>query len=244
MGSTSARPRAGEHDRKRGIRNVRMSKPAGPGVMRASIVLVSHTGQRGRGRVVMMLALDQAGALQNSQSPVAAVNGAVMEPPWTTIHFGTVPFCSVHQHKQLTKRRPRFISHGAGVPRDRRRAGGPLETCGGGAMVTKRGAPHGESPVSRASLVEAYIAALPFAPGRYRRGSRRRLPRRGGRRDRAGERTIARYFFKPLHVELLLNSSSRPLVGNTTFLGCTVVSPRLPPGTGFLSSETGAPKPA
>jgi hypothetical protein len=116
--------------------------------MRASIVLVSHTGQRGRGRVVMMLALDQAAALQNSQSPVAAVNGAVME---TTLDYNPLWHCfillsSSTIHKQLTKRRPRFISHGAGVPRDRRRAGGPLETCGGGAMVTKRRAPHGESP--------------------------------------------------------------------------------------------------
>jgi len=51
-----------------------MSKPQGPGVMRASIILVWHAGQSGRWMIIM-LALDQAGALQNSQSPIDAVNG-------------------------------------------------------------------------------------------------------------------------------------------------------------------------
>jgi hypothetical protein len=40
-------------------------------VISASMVLVWHAGQGGR-RLIMMLALDQAGALQNSQSPVGA----------------------------------------------------------------------------------------------------------------------------------------------------------------------------
>ena len=42
----------------------------GPGVINASMVLVWHAGQGGR-RIIMMLALDQAGA-QHSQSPVDA----------------------------------------------------------------------------------------------------------------------------------------------------------------------------
>jgi len=49
-------------------------KPDGPGVISASMVLVWHAGQGGR-RIIMMLALDQAGALQNSQSPVDAGAG-------------------------------------------------------------------------------------------------------------------------------------------------------------------------
>ena len=50
--------------------NVRISKPDGPGVISASMVLVWHAGQGGR-RIIMMLALDQAGA-QHSPSPVGA----------------------------------------------------------------------------------------------------------------------------------------------------------------------------
>jgi hypothetical protein len=57
-----------------GHSNVRISKPEGPDVMRANMVLVWQAGQGGR-RIIMMLALDQAGALQNSQSPVDAVTG-------------------------------------------------------------------------------------------------------------------------------------------------------------------------
>jgi hypothetical protein len=63
--------------------NVRISKPDGPGVISASMVIVWHAGQGGR-RIIMMLALDQAGALQNSQSPVDAErvgDQATMDPP-------------------------------------------------------------------------------------------------------------------------------------------------------------------
>jgi hypothetical protein len=49
-----------------------MSKPDGPGVIRASIVVLWHFGHGGLG-MVMMLALNQAGALQNSQSPLTAI---------------------------------------------------------------------------------------------------------------------------------------------------------------------------
>ena len=41
--------------------------------MRASLVLVWHAGQSGRW--IIMLALDQAGALQNYQLPIDAVMG-------------------------------------------------------------------------------------------------------------------------------------------------------------------------
>lgn len=51
-----------------------MSKPEGPGVMRASMVLVWHAGQGGR-RMIMMLRLGSGGSVQNSQSPVDAVMG-------------------------------------------------------------------------------------------------------------------------------------------------------------------------
>jgi hypothetical protein len=58
---------------------VRMSKPARPEVICASIVLVSHLGQGGR-LMIMVLALDEAGALPNSQSPMGAIGGTVMGP--------------------------------------------------------------------------------------------------------------------------------------------------------------------
>ena len=48
-----------------------MSKPIGPGVTRANTVLAWQVGQSGRRGMIMMLSpLVQAGALQNSQSPV------------------------------------------------------------------------------------------------------------------------------------------------------------------------------
>jgi hypothetical protein len=55
-----------------GYSNVRMSKPAGPAVMRANMVLAWRAGQRGR-RMIMMLR-HQAGA-QHSQSPIDADKG-------------------------------------------------------------------------------------------------------------------------------------------------------------------------
>ena len=58
-----------------------MSKPIGPGVTRANMVLVWHMGQSGRLMVMMLSPLVQAGALQNSQSPVDT-EGAVMGAPW------------------------------------------------------------------------------------------------------------------------------------------------------------------
>ena len=51
----------------------------GPGVTRANMVRVWHAGQSGRMMVMMLSPLVQAGALQNSQSPVVT-EGAVMEP--------------------------------------------------------------------------------------------------------------------------------------------------------------------
>jgi hypothetical protein len=42
----------------------------GPGVTRANLVLVWHAGQSGRLMIMMLRLLVQAGALQNSQSPV------------------------------------------------------------------------------------------------------------------------------------------------------------------------------
>ena len=51
------------------------------GVTRANMVLVWHKGQGGRRKVMMLSPLVQAGALQNSQSPVDT-EGAVMEPAW------------------------------------------------------------------------------------------------------------------------------------------------------------------
>jgi len=53
-----------------------MSKPDDPGVIRANIVVVWHFGQGGRGKVIMGLALDEAGA-QHSLSPVDTEGGAV-----------------------------------------------------------------------------------------------------------------------------------------------------------------------
>src|SRR6476620_2484397 len=61
-----------------------MSKPMGPGVIRASTVLVWHVGQIGRRMGMMLSPLVQAGALQNSQSPVDTEGGGdepTVEPP-------------------------------------------------------------------------------------------------------------------------------------------------------------------
>ena len=60
-----------------------MSKPIGPGVTRANLVLVWHKGQSGRRMFMMLSPLVQAGALQNSQSPVDTEgdgDGASMGP--------------------------------------------------------------------------------------------------------------------------------------------------------------------
>jgi len=59
-----------------------MSKPMGPSVTRANTVLVWHVGQIGRRMGMMLSPLVQAGALQDSQSPVDT-EGAVM------VHRGT-----------------------------------------------------------------------------------------------------------------------------------------------------------
>jgi hypothetical protein len=56
---------------------VRISKPARPEVIRASIVLVSHLGQGGR-LMIMLLAFDEAGALPNYLSPMGAIVDAVI----------------------------------------------------------------------------------------------------------------------------------------------------------------------
>jgi hypothetical protein len=52
-----------------------MSKPMGPGVTRANTVLVWQVGQIGRRMGMMLSPLVQAGALQNSQSPVDTEGG-------------------------------------------------------------------------------------------------------------------------------------------------------------------------
>jgi hypothetical protein len=60
-----------------------MSKPIGPGVTRANLVLVWHKVQSGRRMFMMLSPLVQAGALQNSQSPVDTEgdgDGASMGP--------------------------------------------------------------------------------------------------------------------------------------------------------------------
>lgn len=62
-----------------GHSNVRMSKPDGPGVIRASIVIVWHLGQGGR-RMIMMHALGTGGSATLSQSPGSCREGTVMEP--------------------------------------------------------------------------------------------------------------------------------------------------------------------
>jgi len=49
--------------------SVRMSKPEWPGVTRISVVIVPHTGHDGLCDVVIVLALDQAGACWGSRSP-------------------------------------------------------------------------------------------------------------------------------------------------------------------------------
>ena len=76
-----------------GHSNVRMPKPEGPGVVRASMVLVWHAGQSGR-RMIMMLDLDEAGALPNSQSPMVAYGGAVMEPSCASELGARGQYCS------------------------------------------------------------------------------------------------------------------------------------------------------
>jgi hypothetical protein len=52
-----------------------MSKPDGPGVIRASIVVAAHFGQSGRERGNMVLRLGSGGSVTGSQSPLEAVMG-------------------------------------------------------------------------------------------------------------------------------------------------------------------------
>jgi hypothetical protein len=53
-----------------------MSKPEGPGMICANVVNAVHSGHGGLwNAMIMIFALDQARALQNSQSPVEAVTG-------------------------------------------------------------------------------------------------------------------------------------------------------------------------
>jgi len=70
-----------------------MSKPMGPGVIRASTVLVWHVGQIGRRMGMMLSPLVQAGALQNSQSPVDT-EGAMMNQLWNLRDPAADQFCS------------------------------------------------------------------------------------------------------------------------------------------------------
>jgi hypothetical protein len=64
-----------------------MSKPEGPGVIRASIVVVWHSGQVGRGKVIIGLAFDQAGA-QHSQL-MDTEGGAVIYFPHSAFMNGS-----------------------------------------------------------------------------------------------------------------------------------------------------------
>jgi hypothetical protein len=62
-------------------------KPEVPWVISASIVGVWHFGHGGLRNAIMALALKEAGALQNSESPIDAVMGAVMQFPWDQCHL-------------------------------------------------------------------------------------------------------------------------------------------------------------
>lgn len=78
-----------------GHSNVRISKPGGPGAIRASIVAIWHVGHGGRGwGNTVARPYQTARALQNSQSPVVAESGAVMEPAWNFRDSAAVPFCT------------------------------------------------------------------------------------------------------------------------------------------------------
>ena len=61
--------------------NARASKPTGPGVVCANTVPVWHMGQSGRRMIMMLSPLVQAGALQDSQSPVDTEGGGD-QPAW------------------------------------------------------------------------------------------------------------------------------------------------------------------
>jgi hypothetical protein len=61
--------------------NARASKPTGPVVVCANTVPVWHIGQSGRRMIMMLSPLVQAGALQDSQSPVDTEGGGD-QPAW------------------------------------------------------------------------------------------------------------------------------------------------------------------
>jgi hypothetical protein len=64
--------------------------------------------------------------------------------------------------------------------------------------------------MSHSSLVENYIAALPFAPVAVVAipgDSRCRVETAAAAPGAPGEKTIARYFFKPSHVDLVLGAA-------------------------------------
>ena len=70
----------------------------GPGVTRASTVLVWHVGQIGRRMGMMLRLLVQAGALQNSQSPVdteGAGDAARVEP------FSVPPLVNIAHFREV-----------------------------------------------------------------------------------------------------------------------------------------------
>ena len=66
----------------------------GPGVTRANTVLVWQVGQIGRRMGMMLSPLVQAGALQNSQSPVDT-EGAVMNQHGTFAMPAAGQYCSL-----------------------------------------------------------------------------------------------------------------------------------------------------
>jgi hypothetical protein len=68
-------------------------------------------------------------------------------------------------------------------------------------------------PVSRADLIQTYISALPFAPVAIVAipgDSRCRVETAAAAPGAPGEKTIARYYFKPSHIELLLGAAAIP----------------------------------
>jgi hypothetical protein len=77
-----------------------MSKPEGPGVMRASMVLVWHAGQGGR-KMIMMLRLGSGGSVTELSVTGRCRSGAVIKQPWNLRTSNAVPFCSLSKVNDL-----------------------------------------------------------------------------------------------------------------------------------------------
>jgi hypothetical protein len=70
-----------------------MSKPRGPGVIRANVVLVRHAGHSGR-MMIMMLRLGSDGSVSELSVIGICRVRAVMEPASNFRNSAAVPFCS------------------------------------------------------------------------------------------------------------------------------------------------------